>query len=228
MRKSWVLAACLVACAAHAATISKPEVTLTLPDGWVEVPANVLQDFFVEMQRQAPNAQIPRYDYAFQSAGGPPWLEYPYVLVKITATKRPTERELETLPTLDLNDKIRDKRDDWSALMKDSSLGKMRYDKAANVVWITSKSTVVNAGEVSGISGVIPTENGFLELHAYAKTQEFPEHLPTFEKIITGAKISPVLAYRPRWTDQLPAPVGGFDWKTLGWVAALGAVIGVF
>jgi len=229
MRKLLALAACLAVCAsAFAGTIKKPEVTVQLPEGWVEVPASVLQQFFDEMQRQAPNAQIPRYSYAFQSKQGPPWLDYPYVLVKVTATTRPTESELQSLPTVDLNDKVRDKRDDWSNVMKDSSLGKMRYDKAANVVWITSKSTVVNIGEVSGISGVIPTENGFVELHAYAKTADFPQHFPTFEKIITDAKIAPLLQYQPRWTDKLPAPIRRFDWKEMGFLVAIGALIGVF
>ena len=132
---------------------------------------------------------------------------YPYVLVKVTPTGRPSEFELENLPSIDLDSKIKAKGDDWSNLMKDTSLGKMRYDKAANVVWLTSKSDVVSIGEVRGISGIIPTEQGFVELHAYARSEDFDGHFPMFEKIITGAKVAAHLAYQPNWTDKLgPSP----------------------
>jgi len=228
MRKLLVIALCLAAGVAHAGTITKPEVTLDVPGGWVEVPGEVLQQFYDEMKRQAPLASIPKYDYAFQAASGPPWLTYPYLLVKISPTGRPTERELTELPAIDLNDKFKEKSGDWSAVMKETSLGKMHYDKAANVVWITSKSNVVNIGEVSGISGIIPTEKGFVELHAYAKAPDFPQHLPTFETIITGARIAPGLRYQPSWVDALPGPVGRLPFGQLGFLAAIAVLIGVF
>ncbi len=226
MRKLLVLFACLFSASVSAGSISKPEVTVELPDGWVEVPAAVMQSFHDEMLRQAPKAQIPKYNYAFQSAAGPPWLSYPYVLVKVTPSGRPSEFELENLPRIDLDSKIREKGEDWSNLMKDTSLGQMRFDKAANVVWLTSKSDVVNIGEVRGISGIIPTEQGFVELHAYAHSADFDGHFPMFEKIITAAKVAPHLAYQPSWTDKL-GPFARFDFKEMGFLVVLGALIGV-
>lgn len=228
MRKWLVLAACLLASAANAATVVKHEVSLDLPDGWVEVPASVLQGFFDEMKRQAPLAQIPKYDYAFQASAGPPWLVSPYLLVKNTPNGRPTEHELETLPTLDLNAELKKSVDPLSALMSDSALGKMRYDKPANVVWIPSKSNVAGVGEVSGISGVIPTEKGFLELHGYAKTADFAQQLPVFEKIVTSAQVAPDLKYQPRWTDKLPDDVGGFGFKQVVFALGAGLLVGIF
>jgi hypothetical protein len=228
MRKLLIMAACLVASGTHAGTFTKPEVTLELPAGWVEVPREILQQFYDEMKRQAPLARIPKYDYAVQSTGGPPWLAYPYVLVKISPTGRPTERELTDLPSIDLNASYREKSGDWSAVLQDTSLGKMRYDKAANVVWITSKSNVVNIGEVSGISGIIPTEKGFVELHAYAKSPDFAAQMPMFEKIVTSARVAPELQYRPSWTDALPGPVSRFNFKLIGFLLAIGALVGIF
>lgn len=226
MRPLSVLLACLASASVIAGTVAKPEVTVELPDGWHEVPADVLQAFYEEIRRQAPKVEAPKYDYAFQADAGPPWLAYPYVLVKIRPSGRPSEFELENLPSIDLDSKIKEKGEDWSRLMKDSSLGQMRYDKAANVVWLTSKSTVVNIGEVRGISGIIPTEKGFVELHSYARAEDFDGHLPTFEKIITGAKVAPDLAYQPNWTDKL-GPFAKFNFKEMGFVVVLGALIGI-
>jgi hypothetical protein len=219
--------ACLASTAALATTVSKPEVTFEIPDGWVEVPAQVLQQFHEEMKRQAPLAQVPKYDYAFQSAAGPPWLAYPYLLVKVTPTGRPTEHDLETLPTINLDDEVRAQQDAWSKIMKQTSLGKMRYDKATNIVWIPSQSQVVGIGAVTGLSGVIPTEQGFVELHAYALASDFPARAATFEKLITGAKIAPDLLYKPRWSDKLGPAAGLFDSKSLLSRLAILIVIGI-
>jgi hypothetical protein len=227
VRKLLALLACLASPVVFAESFGKPEVTVELPAGWVEVPADVMQAFYDEMQRAAPKAQVPKYNYAFQAASGPPWLSYPYVLVKVTPSGRPTESELENLPTIDVNAKIKDKSEDWSSLMKDTSLGQMRYDKAANVVWITSKSDVVNIGTVQGISGIVPTEKGFVELHAYARAEDFAGHAQTFENIITSAKIAPALLYTPRWSDKLGPAAGLFDPSRLGAKLAIGAILGI-
>lgn len=227
MRKLLVLVACLAQSAAHAAAIGKPEVTVEIPDGWVEVPASVLQDFYDELKRQMPLEKVPKYDYAFQANAGPPWLAYPYVLVRVAPTGRPTERELEELPKVDLNEEMRKQGGDWSKILKGSSMGQMRFDKAANIVWLSSKNDVANVGTVSGISGMIPTEQGFIEMHGYALEADFAQHLPTFEKIISGAKAAPHLAYQPRWSDKL-GPAAGLDFKRIGFFAVIGALIAVF
>jgi hypothetical protein len=74
---------------------------------------------------------------------------------------------------------------------------------------------------------MIPTEQGFIELHGYALDADFAQYLPTFEKVITSAKVAPHLAYQPRWTDKL-GPAAGFDFKRLGFFAVIGALIAVF
>lgn len=227
MRKLLVMVACLAAGVAHSANVSKPEVTLDVPEGWVEVPSAVLQSFYDELKRQSPLGEVPKYNYAFQSAAGPPWLSYPYVLVKVTPGGRPSEHDLETLPTIDLNTKVHERGEAWSNLLKDTSLGQMRYDKTANVVWLSSKTDVNGIGPVTGLSGMIPTEQGFVELHGYAKAPDFPQYLSTFQKVIQSARVAPPLAYQPHWTDNL-GPLARFNFKELGFMAVVGALIGVF
>lgn len=215
MRQWIVMAACLAAGIAQAGTVSKPELTIDVPDGWVEVPGPVLQAFHDELQRKSPLVQAPRYDYAFQSTQGPPWLSYPYVFVKVTASGRPTEQDLEKLPSIDVDTKGRE----------DGSPGPMAYDKAANIVWLSSKDDGQSVAPVTGLSAAIPTEQGFVELHAYAKAADFDARLPTFRKIITSARVVPHLAYRPHWTDR-SGPFTGFG-RLASW-AAIAGLISVF
>jgi hypothetical protein len=182
MPKWLVLAACLIAGVTQAATFTKPAVTLSLPDGWVEVPADTLQLLYTEMKRQTPLVEVSKYDYAFQSNAGPPWLTYPYVLVKVRSTGRPTERELEELPAV---------------AAKEGAPGPMRYDSAANIVWMSSQSAVKNVGDVGGISAFIPTQRGFVDVHGYALAADFPRWKPVLEQIASSAVIAPELQYHP-------------------------------
>jgi hypothetical protein len=207
MRKLWVLAACLAVGATQAATFTKPAVTLELPDGWVEVPQQTLDVLYAEMKRQSPLGEVSKYDYAFQASAGPPWLKYPYVLVKVRSTGRPTREDLEGLP---------------AAAAKAGAPGPLRYDGAANIVWMSSRTEVANVGEVGSLSAFIPTERGFVDVHGYAPAAEFPSLSPVFEKIMSGAVIAPELRYR---ADDAGAAGSGFG--RLGWLAAIAVLIAI-
>jgi hypothetical protein len=65
-----------------------------------------------------------------------------------------------------------------------------------------------------------------VELHAYARTEDFDGHLPTFEKIILGAKVAPDLVYRPGGSDE-PGSFAGFNLELIGFLAVLAALIAI-
>lgn len=208
-----------------AVEIQKPTFTLSLPDGWVEMPQDVLSAMHEALSKQAPNAKIPKYDYGFQLEAAQNWLEYPYVLVQVSAAGRVPEHQLKSMPKIDLNEKMKDQSAALQSMMTNTSLGKMQYDEAAHVVWITVKSDVVNIGQIEGISGLIPTEKGIVKVHAYATEADFPTCLPIFRQIITSTTISPDLIYKPRWTDSSKF-LTAINWGQVAGNAAAGAVIG--
>ncbi len=47
-------------------TVSNLAFSLSLPDDWMEIPQEVLTAAHKELQKQAPNAEIPKYDYGLQ------------------------------------------------------------------------------------------------------------------------------------------------------------------
>jgi len=212
MRKLLVLAACLGFGVAHATSVSKLAFTLELPDGWVEVPSDTLQQLYVEMKRRAPGEETSKYDYAFQSNAGPPWLTYPYVLVKVRASGRASEQELEDLPAV---------------AAKEGAPGPMRHDKATNIVWMSSQTQVATVGKVDGLTAFIPTERGFVDVHAYAPEADYPRFEPVFEKLIASVVIAPELKYQARRADD-PGTAAGPGTKFLGVALAIGALIGIF
>lgn len=212
MRKLLVLAACLGFGVAHATSVSKLAFTVELPDGWVEVPPDTLQQLYVEMKRQAPGGEISKYDYAFQSNVGPPWLTYPYVLMKVRSSGRPSEQELEDLPMV---------------AAKEGAPGPMRHDKATNIVWMSSQTQVATVGKVNGLSAFIPTERGFVDVHAYAPEADYPRLEPVFERLVASVVIAPELRYQARRADD-GAAAAGPGIKLLGVALAIGALVGIF
>lgn len=209
-----------------AESTSKPEFTLILPDGWVEVPQDVLTDVNEELRRQAPGSSA-RYSYAFQPAGAKNWLDYPYVLVQISNIGRPSESQLKALPRIDTNQAFGRTAAELKSFMSNTKLGQMQYDPVARVAWMTSESDVVDVGRVQGLSAVLPTEKGTLQLHGYALEASFPAFLPTFRQIVQSAVLSPSLAYKPRVTDNVPL-LNRIDWAGVGEKALAGGIAGAF
>lgn len=208
-----------------AVTIQKPTFTLSLPDGWVEIPQNVLSTMQAELKRQAPNAKIPKYDYGFQRETSNKWIEYPYILIQVVNTGRIQEHQLKSMPKIDLNERLKDRTTTLQSIMSNAVVGKMQYDEAAHIVWITTQSDVVNVGKIQGLSGLIPTEKGFVQVHAYSTEPDFQNYLPIFRQIITSTTVSPDLAYKPRWSDS-SSTRSGIDWEQIAINAIIGGVMG--
>ena len=211
MRTLSVLAACLLAGVAHATTVSKLAFTLELPDGWVEAPPEALQQLHDAMKQQAPGQETAKYDYAFQSNAGPPWFTYPYVLVKVRSSGRPSEQDLADLP---------------AAAAKEGVPGPMRHDPATNIVWMSSTIQVAPVGAVDSLTAFIPTERGFVDVYAYAPAADYPPLKPALEKLIGSIVIAPALKYQAHRADDAGAG-GGFDFKRLGLILGAGVLIGV-
>jgi hypothetical protein len=98
----------------------------------------------------------------------------------------------------------------------------MRYDPAANIVWLSSRSAIANVGDVGSLSAFIPTARGFVDVHGYAPVAEFPRLQPVFERIMSGAVIAPDLAWR---ADDRAAPGAGSG--RLAWLAAAAVLIAI-
>ncbi|WP_029923079.1 hypothetical protein [Nevskia soli] len=209
--------------------VQKPEFSVALPDGWVEMPQDALAAARDKIARTVPNAVIPRYDYGFQLAANKT-MEYPYILVQLTDKGRIPPEQLQKLPKLDLGAALDGKTDVLKALVSGVSLGHMQYDEKVGVIWLSSQSEVPGVGTIHGLSGLIPTQNGALQLHCYALDASFDTYLPLFRQIVASATPSAALAYQPSpAAAHAPAPApaaAGFDWRMALRRTALGVFIG--
>ncbi len=239
IRHARVAAVCLVALAALGpacyadVTVQKPEFSLALPDGWVEIPQDALAAARDKIAQVAPNATIPKYDYGFQLAANK-WMQYPYILVQLSDQGRIPERQLQQLPKLDLGAALDGKTDALKALLSGVSLGHMQYDDNARLIWLSSQSEMPGIGTIHGLSGLIPTQTGALQLHCYALDASIDTLLPLFRQVVASARPAPALAYQPSPGATAPAAAPqtapptamGFDWSMAVRRTALGVFIG--
>jgi hypothetical protein len=199
--------------------------SITLPEGWTEMPRNVIDSFEMELSKQAPNA-TQHYDYGFQLKKSENWFEYPYILVQIKNTGRIQENQLEQLENLSLQEEIREKgKKDLGSVMSDIQVGKMYYDKHAKIVWLRIGANVINVGLITGLSGMVPTETGFIQVSGYSLADDFPNYNSTFQSVAMSVTPEPELVYKPKWSDSLPPVVSEIDWGNVAGKALVGAII---
>ena len=147
--------------------------SITLPDGGVEMPRNIIDAYENEISKQAPNAQKQHYDYGFQLESSNNWFEYPYILVQIKSTGRIPENQLEKLEIYSFKDTINKSKKDLSALVSDIQVGKMYYDKHEKIIWMRIEMNAATVGIVSGVSGMVLTEKGFIQVIGYSLKNNF-------------------------------------------------------
>lgn len=186
--------------------VEKPDLTLTLPTEWQEISKEILAAIHENLKRDATDKIIPKYDYGFQLGTAKDSIRYPYILIQKIEDGKISESQLKSLPKLSLSNV-------GSSLSSNTTMNQMYYyhDESLRIVWMTGRMDVELVGRVIAVSGMIPTKNGFLAIHTYAKEENFESHFPVLQHIIASAKIAPALSYKPYITDGLLV----VDWDSI-------------
>ena len=179
---------------AMAERIQKPEFSIDVPKNWNEIPQAVLIKSFEDIQRALPNSTYPKQNYGFQI--GKTWLSYPYLMIEIKASRKYSLSELRSAGKIDVQKISVQSKEQLVEWMNNIDIGKPLYDEHTNITWVFLKGKVANIGDVSGILGMIPTENGFIQVTGSSKVGDFYKNLPIFQKIILSIKVSSKLAYQ--------------------------------
>ena len=211
---------------ASGSKLQKNGFSISLPDGWVEIPRDVIDASIKKIAKLAPNALAQHYDYGFQLASSKNWFEYPYILIQIINTGRIPEGELEKLERYFTQESLDKHKEGWSSIMSDIQPGKMVYDKQTKMIWMRIESNVANIGPISGISGMVPTEKGFIQVIGSSLTKNYPTYEAIFQSVALSVSPEPGLAYKPKWSDSLPPAVTGIDWGKVAGKVIAGAIIG--
>lgn len=178
--------------------VKKPEFTVTLPDGWVEVPHEAMATFNANVARAMPNlpkARLPQYQYGFQPKAKEWLADYPYIVVRIKASGRIPESEFQQMETVDLNKEMRKHKDELPAFMSKMALGRPVYDPSSHTVWVGGQVPGPDDAPIRALSAMIATKDGFVQLAAYAPDATFASYYAALHRAMASVVIPPEMRY---------------------------------
>jgi hypothetical protein len=206
--------------------LKKNGFSISLPDGWIEIPKNVIDEYEKKAVMLAPEFSGRHNDYGFQLKSSKTWFEYPYILLQIKNRGRIPESQLEKL---ELSQEDFDKlKKGASSIMPEIQAGKMIYDKQTKVIWMYIESNVKNIGQISGLLSIVPTENGFIQAMGYCFRENYSTYGPIFQSVVLSISPEPGLVYKPKWSDSLPSAITGIDWpKAIAYAIVFGILASI-
>lgn len=203
----WVFS--ILSSSASAEVIQKPEFSLTLPEGWVEIPKETLELMTATAQAKVPSIQLAPYECGFQLASGKSGLSPPYILVQWTGKgKRLSEKQLRSMQKIDIKKTVKDSGIDSESIVPNAALGQMKYDEASNTLWMDMEAGSEAVGMGRSVMAGFPTEKGLLQVTGHFMSADADADLPAFHQIVQSIVISPEIAYRTHWSDDLQ---GGYQ-----------------
>lgn len=169
-----------LAVVAHAGTFETEDLfSITLPEGWVRMPDDVLLQY-AEAVSESDDEALPVYDYGFQLKSSEEWLSYPCVLVQVNYFGRFSTGDLE----------------------------RFARDSEGGIVDMNGNKTLfIGVQEQDGVKVLVGrqlTEYGYIELNGFATSDNFSEIEGVFREAFTNLKIDERIQYKPRMTDNAP------------------------
>jgi hypothetical protein len=208
--------------AARSFTAPEAGVGFELPAGWVEIPSAELTRYEREVRRRAGGRREIDYDYAFQADATADLFSYPYILVRVARDGRIPEPQLARLDRCWTPDTARHIERQVHTLARQLEIEKPYFDPAARIVWMRSSANVTNVGRVAGITALVPTEYGSVQIHGYAYADDFEGFVGTFHAAIASLQVADEVQYRTRTLERIPV-IGWVDWGKALWAGAAGA-----
>jgi hypothetical protein len=179
-------------------------VTLRLPEGWRDIPPNVLEYFTLRTAEATGGRTAESYQHGFRP--GDPDLEFslPQVLIQIREEGRICHGHLQRLPAPEdvAAQPASPLTDHRGSLLRDLQLTGVTFDRARFCLRVDSVMDLSIEGRVVVRSASFLTERGLLTLHCYELEERIAATAPVFEQIIDSVRFDARIAYRPRLTDQ--------------------------
>jgi hypothetical protein len=175
--------------------------SITLPDGWVRMPDQVLISYAEQMEKAAPEGDASYFDYGFQLADEETPLAYPCVLIQVHYLGRFATGDLERFA---------------------------RNFGGENAHLNDDKTLFTAVQEQDGVKILIGrqlTEYGFIELKGFATADTFDRYAPVFDEAFSNLSLDDRILYQPRITDNAPV-VGSINVGKVVVVFIQAAVVG--
>ncbi len=206
--------------------------TMYLPDGWVEIPNEVLKQHSEKVSELVPQIGKQVYDYGFQSAPADNWMNHPYILIQVKRTGRIPEEELKKYKQVHevSSEHIGDVEDMVSGILSNTQLGETLYDAENRILWMNISFDLQQIGRVNAQIAVKLTEFGVIQVTGYATEDTFSTYQPLFQKIARQINLDNSIKYKPEPTGNIPTDGvinTGNTLKVIIWGTIICGIIGL-
>ena len=184
--------------------------SIWLPDGWVEIPAGVIESAEHELAKHQLFLPQLHSDCGFQIHKKNNWFEYPYILIRIDNTERLSKNKILKLKKSYMQEAV-NQLDIASSLILDSQIEETNYDENSNIMWVQFTSNVLGIGQVSSMSGMIFTEQGYIQITGYSLKNDYISNKQIFQTVINSVVLDNELQYTYKWQDRLD------DMRDINW-----------
>ena len=179
--------------------------TMYLPDGWVEIPNEVLKQHSEKINQLAPQIGKQIYDYGFQSAPAENWMNHPYILIQVKRTGRIPEEDLKQYKQIDeaFSEQMEEIGDNISRTLSNTQLGETLYDAENLILWMNISFDLQQIGRVNAQIAVKLTGFGVIQVTGYATEDTFSTYQPLFQKIARQINLDNSIKYKPVLADNV-------------------------
>lgn len=192
---------------ANGGQLQKQEFSIVLPDGWEEIPRELLIEIEKTAAEAAPRFKPTPLHYGFKLPLSPDSTECPLVTVKVVRTGRIPQYELDKLASGRIavpQETIDTTRKDVSVILSGIDIGKSVYDRQSGIIWTRMQATINTSDPISTsvLSAMIPTEDGVIAVNCASLTKYYSTYEPIFQSIATSVTPVPSLAYKQRLSER--------------------------
>ena len=188
--------------------------SITLPDDWIQIPKQVMDERIQELSEISPDFQNVVCDYGFQHASHDTWFSLPYIIVQVQNIGRIPSGKLSQFKRFDdVTERVSNKfKHSFFDQVSDVSLNEPIYDSENNILWMFSSIDFEDGETMKGISGVKLTEKGTIQLTGYSSAATYDAYKEFFHDTFQNVSIDESIRYAPLLTDTLPV-LNGIDWE---------------
>lgn len=224
--KNILIILCFISISTFADTFkTDDQFSITLPEGWIEIPTGTLDEYCEALAELAPNIQQ-TYDYGFQHTSQDNWFSPPYILIQVKNIGRVPSGKLSQFKKFDkASENVTEKiKESFSDQISDVALNEPTYDSQNNILWVFSSIGLREGETVKCISAMKLTEKGAIQLMGYSTEDSYETYKDFYRETFINLGVEESIRYKPQVTDSIPI-LNGINWDEVMLAGIKGAII---
>jgi len=185
---------------AHASTwMKKPFFAIEVPEGWSEIPGEIL-DRMMEAKKGAVEGMAgKRIDFGFQLSGKTDEISLPFVFVLVEHSGKIKEYDEKDAMNIPYKQGVEEglKRTDPTF-----KVVRAWYDSGPRILWMVVESAHGNANDVKGLIAQILTEDGCIAAQGFSRKNQWKVQQPVIKQMILSIDPVPAIKYKPGWSTD--------------------------